>query len=208
MGMALGTKLSVKEAELEDLYEIVDGKKVWPRVGEPEPANLYEIVNGECKEIPRMGAVASVFASVLMGFLNAFGLQRKLGMAVVEVLFELGPGGPSRRPDIAFIRFERWPLLGPPTEDPPKWQVVPNLTAEVLSPTNTVDEIEGKLQDYFASGVELAWVIHPIRRRVYVYEALDRVRVLTDKDELDGGNVLPGFRLSIADLFAGLVKPN
>ena len=207
MGMALGSALPPGEAKLTELYEIVEGEKVWPQTGVSKSDTLFEVVHGKRKEIPRMGFVASVFASVLLNALNSFSLRNHLGLAVMETLLELGPNGPSRRPDVAFIRFERWPLLTPPTDDPPKQHVVPNLAVEVISPTNLADEIEEKLQDYFASGVELVWVVHPVRRRVYVYESLDRVRLLTDKDELDGGQVLPGLQLSIADLFAGMVRP-
>lgn len=167
---------------------------------------LYEIVNGERREIPRMGALAATVASFLMTHINVFALQRKLGFAVAEVMFVLRPDWPQRRPDLAFIAYDRWtfPL---PVDDPPAWNVVPNLTVEVVSPKNTVDEIEDKLQDYFEAGVQLVWVVHPVRRRIYVYDSLTQVRVLTEADEIDGGSVLPGFRLKIADLYTAMLRP-
>jgi Uma2 family endonuclease len=204
MGFAVTTDLPPEAAELGDLYEIVEGKKVWPRVGEPDTDALYEIVNGVRKEIPRMGALAATTASFLVTHLNIYGWARQLGFAVAEVMLQLAPDRPQRRPDVAFIAYSEW--QPPRREDPPAWPVVPLLTAEVISPTNTAKDIEEKLDDYFAAGVGVVWVVYPTLGRVYVYESLTQVRILTEKDDLDGGAVLPGFRVGISALFAALVK--
>ena len=63
---------------------------------------------------------------------------------------------------------------------------MPLLAAEVVSPTNTAEDMEQKLQEYFAAGVRMVWVVYPVLRRVYVYESLTRVRILTETDDLDG----------------------
>src|SRR5260370_20786109 len=207
MGMAITSSLPPEEAETTDLYEIVEAQRVWPRVGEPETDALYEVVNGERREIPRMGALAATIASFLVSHLNVFVWPRKLGFAVVEAMFQLQAGGPQRRPDVAFVSADRWNRSSPPANDPLAWDVVPSLAAEVVSPSNTAGEVEAKLRDYFGAGVLLVWVIHPVDRRVYVYESLTQVRILTEADAIDGGNVLPGFRLPLADLFAALVMP-
>jgi Uma2 family endonuclease len=153
-----------------------------------------------------MGALAGTIASLLMSHLNIFAWQHRLGFAVAEVTFRLLAGRPQRRPDVAFIPYDRWNPL-PPTEDPPAWDVVPTLTVEVVSPNDSITELDEKLRDYFDAGVRLVWVLNPTLRRVSVYESFTRVRILQENDELDGGPVLPGFRLRIADLFAVLVIP-
>jgi Uma2 family endonuclease len=192
----------------EERYEIIDGKQVWPRPGEPDDGRLYEVVNGQRKEVPRMGAFAATIATFLAAHLNLFAWQHRLGFAVVEVLFQLAPGRPQRRPDVAYIPYSRWQGLPQPLQDPAAWDVIPSLAVEIVSPTNTAEDIEDKLQDYFGAGVQLVWVIYPLRRRAYVYESLTQVHIRTDNDELDGGAVLPGFRLRIADLFVALVPPS
>jgi Uma2 family endonuclease len=168
---------------------------------------LFEIVNGEQREIPHMGALAGTVASLLAHYLNLVGLSQKLGFAVVEVLFRLRAGHPSRRPDVAFVTYARWQAATIPTTDPPEWEVVPDLAVEVVSPSNTAEEIADKIDDYFAAGVQRVWVIYPRQRWVYVYESPTQVRILRGTDELEGDPVLPGFRMSVADLFAALVKP-
>lgn len=153
-----------------------------------------------------MGALAGTIASFLVSHLNVFAWQRRLGFAVSEVTFRLPANRPQRRPDVAFIPYERW-VPQPATEDPPAWEVVPTLIVEVISPNDSIAELEEKLRDYFDARVLLVWVLNPTLRRVYVYQSFTEVRILQEADELDGSNVLPGFRLRIADLFAVLDRP-
>src|SRR5581483_2334226 len=107
----------------------------------------------------------------------------------------------QRRPDRAFVSSQRWPHNRRPLRGDNAGKVVPNLAAEVVSPTNTVDEILTKVHDYFRAGVELVWVICPDSAEIYVYESPSNVRVLTRNDVRDGGKVLPGFQTSLAELF-------
>jgi Uma2 family endonuclease len=205
MGLALTTDQPPDQVELSDLYEVVNGRKVWPRVGRADSDRLWEVAGGREVEVPRMGALAAAIASFLVTHLNVYGWSQKRGFAVAEVLFQLLPGRPQRRPDVAFVSYEGW--QPPPAEDPPAWQTVPLVAAEVVGPTNTVTEIQEKLEDYFAAGVRLVWVVYPVQRLIYAYESRTQVRILTEADELDGATALSGFRLPVASLFATLVKP-
>jgi Uma2 family endonuclease len=76
----------------------------------------------------------------------------------------------------------------------------------VLSPSNTVEEMDEKLRDYFTSGTELVWYVEPDTRSVLVFTDPDRTSAkrLCVADTLDGGTVLPGFTLPVAALFAEL----
>ncbi len=163
---------------------------------------LFEIIDGREVELPPMSAYASVITAILTGELYVFAATQPLGRPYPEMLFRLPLNGSrNRRPDVAFVTFERWPQdrLLPLREN--AWDVVPDLAVEIISPTDLVDELMQKIGEYFQAGVRLVWVVHPPQRLVYVYEALTRVRILTPADELDGGVVLPGFRLPVAKLF-------
>jgi Uma2 family endonuclease len=174
----------------------------------PDPDALYEVVDGELREVPYMGVIGGTLTSVLVGYLNTFALSRRLGLAVMEVLFQLRTGWPQRRPDLAFVPYDRWPGLAVPYADPAALEVVPSLATEVISKTNTAEEFEDKIQEYFDSGVQLVWVIFPRHRRIHVYESPRESKILTEADDLEGGAAVPGFRLSVRDLFAALVKPS
>ncbi|MCI0641713.1 MAG: Uma2 family endonuclease [Gemmataceae bacterium] len=169
-------------------------QKIW------DPDTLYEIVNGERVEVPSMGVFACLLANSLRDFLNEFCIPRKLGIAVLEVLFRLKTAGPSRRPDVAFLRKELIPknLF----DDPPEIHGYPDLAVEVVSPSNTFAELEEKVLEYFEAGVRLVWIIVPRSRRIYVYSSPTNVLILQEQDELSGDPVLPGFRLKVADLFS------
>jgi Uma2 family endonuclease len=106
----------------------------------------------------------------------------------------------ERRPDVAFVSFERWARdrRVPRTR---AWAVAPDLAIEIVSPTNTADEIAEKLKDYFQVGVRNVWVVYPRQSKVYVYTSPTAIRVLALGDELDGGDVLPGFRLPLHKIF-------
>lgn len=166
------------------------------------PHALYEFVGGTWKEVPRMGSYAAFLASHLDRRIGNFTEEHQLGHSMVETLFRLAVDGPARRPDVAYVAKDRWTYTSIFEEDPPAFDVVPNLAVEVNSPSNTGDEILDKVHDYFFHGVQLIWVVYPRRRLVHVHENPEQIRVLSEKHELDGGTVLPGFKLSLAALFA------
>ncbi len=164
--------------------------------------SLYEIVRGQRVELPPMSAYASRIASRLGGKLNEFAEAHSMGEAVVETLFRLPfPEDCNRRPDVALVTAERWPRDRPMPEDDNAWDVVPDLAVEVISPTDRAEDLLEKVEEYFRAGVRLVWVIYPRRRLVYVYQSLTQIQGLTRAEELDGGTVLPGFRLPLAALF-------
>jgi Uma2 family endonuclease len=79
--------------------------------------------------------------------------------------------------------------------------VLPDLCVEVVSPHDWADEIMDKVREYFEAGARLVWVIYPRHQMVIVHESLTSVRGLSRIDTLDGGVVLPQFRLPLAELF-------
>lgn len=166
-----------------------------------EDAEHYEIVDGLRVELPPMSVDASIVASDLCVFLWQYGMANNLGKAYTEVLFRLPlPVDRNRRPDVAFVPFDRWPKNRPgPTAN--AWEVLPDLMVEVISPSDYMDDVLDKLEEYFDAGVRLVWIVVPQKQVVYVYESPKQIKVLSREDELDGGIVLPGFRLPLQELF-------
>lgn len=166
-----------------------------------DPEALFEVINGEIKEIAHMSLYANLIATALSGFLWAFVHSHRLGYVGLEWLFKLNSKR-SRRPDIAFVHHDRLPSGFSFQDNQNEFACAPNLAVEVISPTNTAVEIETKRQEYFAAGVDMVWVVFPNQRTIHVFESLSTCRILEEQDELDGGKVLPGFKLKIADLFS------
>jgi Uma2 family endonuclease len=78
------------------------------------------------------------------------------------------------------------------------------LAVEVLSVNNTLKEMERKRKEYFQAGCRLVWEIDPAQRTATVYTSPEDSQVLSESDTLDGGDVLPGFKLPLAQAFTEL----
>jgi Uma2 family endonuclease len=168
-------------------------------VGDDE---LYEIINGQRVRTPPMGVFAVWTAFELARHLGNFTVAN-LGRTVTEALFHLSaPINCARRPDVAFVSYERWAKNRPMPATDNAWDVVPNLVAEVVSPTDSVEELEQKIAEYFRAGVQLVWVVHPTRSKIHVYQSPTQINVLSRDGVLDGGAVVPGFQLPLTELFS------
>jgi Uma2 family endonuclease len=161
---------------------------------------LYEVVNGERVEKP-MSALATWIANELGFRLQSHARARKLGHVLVEMLFVLDPvENLRRRPDISFIAAKRWPLdrLPPETGD---WEIVPDLAVEVVSPNDLAEMVGLKVREYHRAGVNLMWVVLPQTRQIQIHPASGGGRILDLGDTLEAVELLPGFRLPLAELF-------
>ena len=174
---------------------------------EPDDEALYEIEYGRRVEVP-MSVVSAIFGHRIAWEITGYVFEHQLGWVVEECLFILDAGRDlRRRPDVAFVSVQRWPLDKPlpATGD---WPVVPDLAIEVLSPHDRFEKMVQKLREYFACGVRQVWVVMPLQRQVYIYSSPTQVRILGEAEELDGGEVVPGFRLKLGEYFASVpVEP-
>lgn len=160
---------------------------------EPPGDVLYEVVDGRVVEPPPMGAYESDIANFLADLISQHARNGRLGRAFVELLFRIDIArGLKRRPDVAFVSANRWPY-GKRVPKGEAWDMIPNLAVEVVSKTNTGDEILAKLGDYFQTGTELVWVVYPSAGQVYVYTSTTEVRILVEPANLDGGMFFPAF---------------
>src|SRR5690349_4092038 len=106
-----------------------------------------------------------------------------------------------RAPDISFVSKIRMTQLGFSPKEKRFFPGAPDLAAEVLSPDNARTEINERLKDFFNSGTCLAWVINSEAESVEICHSLDQRTLVGSGGFLEGGEVLPGFKYPIADLF-------
>jgi len=160
---------------------------------------LYELVDGILLE-KAVGSYKSYLAGLLVHFLQGFVRKHRLGVVYPpDGMMRIAPDL-VRIPDVSFVSFDRLPGRKVPRD--PIAGLVPDLAVEVISRGDTAREMEGKLAEYFAAGVRLVWYVYPDPREVRVYTAPDRSAVVGKHETLDGGDVLPGFSLHLAELFA------
>jgi Uma2 family endonuclease len=160
---------------------------------------LCELVEGVLVAKP-MGANESEIAAFLLFFVLGFVRRHKLGIVLgSDAPFGLA-AGLLRFPDVSFVSWDRLP--GRKRTGKPILTVAPDLAVEVLSKSNTKAEMARKLRDYFRAGTRLVWIIDPKSKTVHVHTSPEDSFVLQQNQTLDGGAVLPGFRLVLRELFA------
>ena len=211
--MSITTPLIKTLADLLDQLGNVDPKRIrfHPAPGTATVQDVLDVQTREhrlCELVEQVlvekavGFQESWLASCLIYALLSFVKPRDLGIVTGEAgLVQLAPGL-VRIPDVAFIAWDRLPGRRLPTAAIP--DIVPNLVVEVLSASNTSRELDRKRRDYFGTGVELIWLVDPRTRSVDVYTALDHVTRLSASETLGGDPVLPGFTLSLQELFQEL----
>jgi Uma2 family endonuclease len=174
-----------------------------------EPASLieeplYEVVDGQRVELPPMATSSNRVANKLGFFMETWASAEAAGRVSVEMLHWLDEASElKRRPDISYVSYDRWPRNKPVTDDE-AWDVVPDLAVEVVSPNDKADGLLEKVEEYFLAGVLQVWVVYPRRRVAHVFESFTQIKVTAEGQELDGGTILPGFRVPLATLFEDL----
>jgi Uma2 family endonuclease len=158
---------------------------------------LCELVEGTLVEKP-MGYYESMVAARILYLLMGFVDKHDLGAVSGEASMHRLKKGLVRLPDVAFVRAER--LRG---RDPREaiLGLSPDLAVEVLSESNTRSEIERKLSEYFAAGTRLVWVIDPATRSARSYTDPNSPAIVDLDGVLHGGDIVPGFSLSLRELF-------
>jgi Uma2 family endonuclease len=162
---------------------------------------LFELVDGILVE-KAMGVIESFLAIQIALFLGNWVMPRNLGAVLGADGMLRMVSAQIRIPDVCFIPWEDFPNRQVPNVAIPT--LPPRLAVEVLSRSNTDEEMETKIAEYFQSGARLVWLVDPRAQTVQVFTAPDQSVVLTAQYTLDGGTVLPGFRLPLKDLFATL----
>ncbi|AHG89619.1 protein of unknown function DUF820 [Gemmatirosa kalamazoonensis] len=174
----------------EDLYAIPDDDK------------HYELVNGELRVSEPPGFWHGALQTQIAAALHTHVATHGLGVVVTESGFVLRRGPDIvRGPDIAFIRTDRVP---PPDRMERFIEGAPDFVAEIVSPGDAAWEIAEKVDGYLAHGVRLVWMVYPRLRQVVVHTPDRLSRVLRGNETLEGGEVVPGFILSVGDLFGDL----
>ncbi|MGQ9626393.1 MAG: Uma2 family endonuclease [Anaerolineae bacterium] len=165
----------------------------------PDDGYRYELVKGELIKMAPPGAWHGVLAVRLGISLGQYVQESKLGEVAVEAGYYLARDPDTvRGPDISFVSRER--IL---PEGVPKgfWPFAPDLAVEIVSPSDTAEEVMTRVSDYLRAGTRLVWVVQPATKTVTEYRSFSQVRVLTEEDTLEGGEVLPGFACPVAEIF-------
>jgi Uma2 family endonuclease len=169
---------------------------------ETEPASEYAC--GEVVQKP-MPSQAHAYLQLFLGaLLRQFLRTTKLGRAGTEWRCIFGPSGRERAfvPDLVYVSYER--LARGDARSNHDLLTAPDLAVEIVSPGQSAAWFADKIQFYLLHGVRLVWVIDPDAETIRVFAPGRDTVTLGAGDTLDGGDVLPGFSVSVADFWAEL----
>ena len=169
----------------------------------PDDGNRYELIEGELRQMSPTGFEHGRCTHNLSGLLWSHVRKNELGIVVAaETGFIIArkPDGrvTVRAADIAFVATGRIPA----NANTAKYlELAPDLIVETLSPSDTAFEVEEKIAAWLNAGVHMALTMNPASRSIMIYRSVHEVMRLTDQDELDLNDVIPGFRCRVAEIF-------
>ena len=166
----------------------------------PDDGFRYELVRGELRKMAPAGRVHGKRGNRVNYSLSAHVYENDLGevyLAESGFHLEVDPDH-VLAPDIAFVTREREDEF--PDADG-FFPGPPDLAIEVISPSDRYTEVADKVAEWLAAGTRMVVVVNPRNRTVQAHTP-EGVTELTEADTLDGGDVVPGWRLPVADIFA------
>lgn len=167
----------------------------------PDQAMGYELMDGELKEL-NPSVLSSYVAGTLLARVAAHVGATNLGWVTgAGLAHRCFPDEPDkvRRADTAFHALGRLTAAQVAAEG--HCTVVPDLVVEVVSPSDSADDVNTKRIEWLAAGAKLVWVIHPVQQTIHAYRADGTVGLFGPADTLTAEPVLPDFRVPVADLF-------
>ncbi|RCJ39928.1 hypothetical protein A6769_05055 [Nostoc punctiforme NIES-2108] len=131
--------------------------------------------------------------------LGIWNKQTKLGKGFDSSTGFTLPNGAERSPDVSWVKIERWNALTPEQQE--KFApICPDFVVELRSRTDSLKELQEKMQEYIENGTQLGWLIDRKNKRVEIYRPGKDVEILDNPASLSGENVLPGFVLDLQQI--------
>ena len=159
---------------------------------------LFELIHGEIVEkLPteEHGIIVINIGAAIRVFLK----QTPVGRVGAEVRYRLPKERfNARMPDLSFNSGQR------PVVREGSVPQMPELAVEIQSPSDSIKKMREKAQYYLANGCRMVWLVFPAKRYIEVYQPDNEMEVMLGNDLLDGGAILPGFTMSVTDVFDGV----
>ncbi|WP_422387088.1 Uma2 family endonuclease [Aphanizomenon flos-aquae] len=181
--------LNIKNVELSDdqFYQLCQINEDW---------KLEQTAKGELIIMPPVGAISGNRESEFNADVVIWNRQTKLGKVFSSSTVFTLPNGGKRSPDVAWIANERWESLT--IQEKEKFaRICPDFVIELRSRTDSLSQLQEKMQEYLNSGLRLGWLIDPQNQQVEIYRQNQSVEIVSLPTSLSGENVLPGFILEL-----------
>ena len=181
--------LNLKTVNLSDeqFYQLCHDNDEW---------RLEQTAQGGLIIMPPVGAISGNRESDLNADLVIWNRHTKLGKVFSSSTIFTLPNGAKRSPDVAWIAKERWDAL--PLKEQEKFaKICPDFVIELRSRTDSLTQLQAKMEEYLVNGVRLGWLIDPMSQQVAIYRQNQAVEIISLPTTLSGENVLPGLTLEL-----------
>jgi len=189
---------------LEIVSTVIQRKKEWTEAelqALPEESFIYEVVDGELVMSPKNTWYHGRISARVLTALQTYSKEHRLGAVLDSSTGFWMFNRNCRAPDVSFVSISRLKALGFKPREQRFFPGAPDLAVEILSPNNTRREIDERLKDFFASGTQVAWIVDPENEAVEICSSLTERKLIGSGGFVQNEELLPGFRLVIADLF-------
>lgn len=172
-----------------------------------DPAHRFELVDGRLLVREPAGFRHGRVVATLATILGTHVREHRLGVVLTGDAGFILRRGPDtvRAPDVSFVSRARIPDPEPVSFA----ELAPDLAVEIVSPSNSPDQIAGRVRDLLAAGTRLIWILDPETQGATIHRPHREPEHLASGGEIDGEDVLPGFRCSLEEIFRdpGLASP-
>ncbi|MBC5795992.1 Uma2 family endonuclease [Sphaerospermopsis sp. LEGE 00249] len=181
--------LNIKNVGLSDeqFFHLCQFNEVW---------KIEQSAKDELIILPGSDLITGNREAELNGNLVIWNRQTQLGKVFSSSTIFTLPNGGKRSPDVAWVANERWDALS--IEEQEKFpKICPDFVIELRSRTDSLTQLQEKMQEYLNSGLRLGWLIDPQNQQVEIYRQNQQVEILSLPTTLSGEDVLPGFILEV-----------
>jgi Uma2 family endonuclease len=165
------------------------------------PDRSFELTaSGELIVMAPVGGESGNSESELGADLVIWNRQTRLGKTFSSSTIFVLPNGAQRSPDAAWVELSRWEALTPEQRKkfPP---LAPDFVIELRSATDRLPPLQEKMAEYRSNGVRLGLLIDPKNKQVEIYRLGQEPEILESPTEIDCSEVMPGFILSMSEIW-------
>ncbi len=164
----------------------------------PRGQEQHEMSCGELITMPPPKSLHTLVALAVLQVLQVYLRKNPFGLAIPEAGYILSRNPLTiRQPDVSVLNKERVQSTG--ADD--YFEGAPELAVEVVSPSDSAQDLQVKVGQYLQSGAKQVWVLYPKTRRIHVFHAGGATVIFDESQTLEGGDSMPGFSVKVADLF-------
>ena len=164
----------------------------------PADGVCHEISSGELITLPPAKSLHSLILSIVVEVLHFYLKEHPIGRVMPETGYVLSRDPLTvRQPDVSVLSRQRIRSIDPDSY----FEGAPELAIEIVSPSDSAEDLEIKVRQYLQAGAHQVWVLYPKSQDVHVYSPGGSLKVLESHETLEGGSTLPGFAVKVSDLF-------